>query len=294
MKTCFLYLFLFLSAFTIKANAFIVQPIDTPDVQINFNNTCPGTLVFFSIVNKTNIPLDSLWWKGDYDSVRGYYSWDRRGKATDINIANPIWIFGSSDLPNKYPFTLEVKDVLGNHKTFYDTVETGIPVIQLMDSVNCCGISDSISFKVKFLSKPYNTVAWYDNTTNQLIHFGNYLQNFKLPVSMISGKSTINLKVVVEDPVGCKGYQYGNYSISTGFNTIQKNIFSIIPNPSYNFIQIEGLVDNTSYDVVVLDIFGNQILTQKIQSDLELDISTLNKGVYFIKINNSFAKFIKD
>ena len=141
--------------FTLHSNAYIhySSSIDTPDVSINFDNPCPGAIVNFRLKNNTNIALDSVWWKGDFDPITGDYYFNLSGSANDNSFRNPTWIFYAHNGIGSFPFSLEVKDVLGNSKTLYDTVEIGEPWINIInDPVTCCDFNDTIKLDVRFLS----------------------------------------------------------------------------------------------------------------------------------------------
>jgi hypothetical protein len=68
----------------------------------------------------------------------------------------------------------------------------------------------------------------------------------------------------------------------------------IYPNPANDYINIESNVTQIS-KVVLYDILGKKVLSQNELTNNRLDISSLTKGVYFMKINangNSITKKI--
>jgi len=76
--------------------------------------------------------------------------------------------------------------------------------------------------------------------------------------------------------------------------TVQnRNKFSVFPNPAKNSIYL--LLDNIQKNntAYVYDITANMIKRFS-TSNNKIDISNLEKGVYFIKIDNETIKFIKD
>lgn len=81
---------------------------------------------------------------------------------------------------------------------------------------------------------------------------------------------TYQMVPVVKDTTG---------NVST--KTLNLKNFSIYPNPAQNIINIPNLV--TEVEVSVYDISGHLVLVQK--SSGLVDISTLNSGLYFIRIN---------
>jgi uncharacterized protein (TIGR02145 family) len=71
------------------------------------------------------------------------------------------------------------------------------------------------------------------------------------------------------------------------------NSITIYPNPVKNMLTIDGLVVK---DIVIYSVLGKVVL--KMSNQNTIDVSSLSKGVYFIKvsdgINASTKKFIKD
>lgn len=69
----------------------------------------------------------------------------------------------------------------------------------------------------------------------------------------------------------------------------------IYPNPAYNRIFIEN-IDMLNFTIEIIDFLGK--FTQKVE-DSNVDISSLNSGIYFMKFRNNASgeirieKFIK-
>ena len=78
-------------------------------------------------------------------------------------------------------------------------------------------------------------------------------------------------------------------SIDPIFNQAN-NILKLYPNPSSNFIKVEF-----PYDVTSIKIFNLTGMTfSPVMIDSNIDISSLPSGVYFLRINEYYAKFIKN
>jgi len=70
--------------------------------------------------------------------------------------------------------------------------------------------------------------------------------------------------------------------------------FNIFPNPAKTFILIEHN-NKKEENIKIFDITGKYVKELNINSEkLKIDISDLEKGIYFIKIGNTTKKFIKD
>ena len=73
----------------------------------------------------------------------------------------------------------------------------------------------------------------------------------------------------------------------------QNNSLCISPNPAKDRIWISGLdtdIDDTLY---IVSVTGKTVKTLSSSANNSYDISDLADGVYFIKIGNLSAKFIK-
>jgi len=80
---------------------------------------------------------------------------------------------------------------------------------------------------------------------------------------------------------------------SLGIDDLNQLDISIYPNPTSDKLYIDGLVIQ---DVVIYSVLGKEVV--KISNQNSIDVSSLSKGVYFIKVsdgvNSSTKKFIKN
>ena len=96
-------------------------------------------------------------------------------------------------------------------------------------------------------------------------------------------------------------YQYArNYQLIFGSSTSNNEIFNqqliqFYPNPANEIIYFKFDVKNqTDFRFELYDLRGKKIIDKLIDEKTHsINISTLNKGVYFIKMNNQIQKFIK-
>ena len=139
---------------------------------------------------------------------------------------------------------------------------------------------------------------------------GNELWQNPNGVNVLSGlglsKGTHNIKVWYEvrafglhiyaDDNGGNGYNalFNVDDTPTSLDYVTQNVL-IYPNPVKDILYISGLSEAT--DIKIVDITGKAMLRclsvaeGKIVN--QIDVSSLEKGVYFIGINNKFVKFIK-
>ena len=82
-------------------------------------------------------------------------------------------------------------------------------------------------------------------------------------------------------------------SIPSGVNDLAEDGFSIFPNPANDKIQITGYKFNSALNYSIFDLSGRKIVEQRI-SKLEIDVSQLSRGIYFLKLDNAVKKFVKE
>ena len=86
-----------------------------------------------------------------------------------------------------------------------------------------------------------------------------------------------------------------NSSLSTNYYS-NPTTFKIYPNPTKDFLFIDTSISKIS-KIEIYSIIGSLVLSKKLtttNSTEKLDISKLPNGVYFLKINSSAVKFIKN
>ena len=77
---------------------------------------------------------------------------------------------------------------------------------------------------------------------------------------------------------------------ATSIQSINQNAIKVWPNPAVQFIQLNGRVEGDTYEIY--NITGAKV-QDGIFKNNPIEVSTLNSGVYFIKIDDCVVKFIK-
>lgn len=69
-------------------------------------------------------------------------------------------------------------------------------------------------------------------------------------------------------------------------NGVAKEIYTITPNPSSDFIKIsiENAFENDSYDYEILDMTGNKVNAGSLSTQSSIDVSKVPSGIYFVQI----------
>ena len=83
-----------------------------------------------------------------------------------------------------------------------------------------------------------------------------------------------------------------NNILSTNDIIIKKSV-KIFPNPSVNYIQIQGLTKTENYRIY--NITGSEISKGSINTNEKIDVSNYSNGLYFLKFENGDTfKFLKE
>jgi Secretion system C-terminal sorting domain len=84
---------------------------------------------------------------------------------------------------------------------------------------------------------------------------------------------------------------YGDCSTLSN-NEIESDKIKIFPNPAFNKIYIEGLDSYYKYSIMIFDMNG-KIVLESIQNQGDIDISSLNHGIYICQIQVGKNKIVK-
>lgn len=150
---------------------------------------------------------------------------------------------------------------------------------------------DTVNLNNTSIGTP-NSYLW-SITPNTFKYVGGTKATDRSPRVMFdkSGAYSINLKVVYDG--GSDDTLRTNYInvLTTAVSDIEFNTFklSVYPNPAKNLITIESSVNNTNSTIEIFDVIGKrfeQIEVDKISNNrIEVNISSLNKGVYFVRFS---------
>ena len=123
-----------------------------------------------------------------------------------------------------------------------------------------------------------NDISNSNSLTNQLLDEGMNVITWTI-IDGNSNETTCSTVVTVET--------------YTGINDIENNNISIYPNPTSNFIQIKNLQTKAN-TINILDITGKIVkLVDSNSQNIKIDVSTLEKGIYIVKIGETVTRFVK-
>lgn len=137
------------------------------------------------------------------------------------------------------------------------------------------------------------------NTVDQLpiLFTSNIFNGFPLQYDTVDLNDVSNVDVAVsngnvfvvwqDDNSGTVKYRIGTYS-PTSIDEIDENQFALFPNPVSNLIYIRFKKElNENLEIELINLTGQQVKKQSLvmaNGVLKIDISTLNQGIYFLKI----------
>lgn len=81
-------------------------------------------------------------------------------------------------------------------------------------------------------------------------------------------------------------------TLGTDLESLQSRV-KIYPNPTSGIVNVSTNSSNTT-QIKVYNTQGSEVLSVYGKSNIKLDLSNLSQGVYFIKVDNTFFKTIKD
>ena len=84
-------------------------------------------------------------------------------------------------------------------------------------------------------------------------------------------------------------------NIVTGISNVSKSNFNLYPNPTNDKVYLTDISNDLIGEKLdLIDGLGRLISTRFISNNVEqLDLSTLNSGIYFISIGSEFKRIIK-
>ena len=133
------------------------------------------------------------------------------------------------------------------------------------------------------------TTNFLNSTGNELstVEFSDGIIEFTNPVT------TLNSTVISGDASQIV-FTFGLPEVlSTEENEIIANKLTVYPNPSSDFIKINGLTEIENYGIY--NVLGAQMLKGSVSNNQEINIQDLTNGLYFLKFENrNTIKFVKE
>lgn len=220
----------------------------------------------------------------------------------DLNLENPILndvASTSFNSPikgypssNKIVFFNDILYILSSNKIFKidfgETIPEVTDVFSGLDFPSDLIVHQSnLYVSENYLDEIYK-ITHNENTTEKInLETGLILNN---PRSLVFYEDNLFvLQITTRDYV--KFYN-ANLNTLSLINTPAKKVINIFPNPSSDYITISGLQIPKNY--FIYNSIGVKIKSGKISNQKKINIQNLNKGLYFLQIENIISnKFIK-
>jgi photosystem II stability/assembly factor-like uncharacterized protein len=290
--------------------------------EANVENACLlDTIVFTDI--STHSPTDWTWTitPTTFSFVNG----------TDVNSQNPEVIFNNSDIYTIELYTSNLTGNDTETKTNFITIDSSCEYAMTNGSLYTCdalfydpGYTDDYPAGQDFVytiypSSPNSNVKVQFNSFNVEYDSNciyDYLEIYNAEntssgfIGQYCGTNNPGT-ITASNPLGALTFYFhadggveefgwdatvSCEDIVTSINENSDNSFRIYPNPANTYVQVESK-NLKGESIKVFDITGKIVKSTIINSYNEelvtIDISDLEKGVYFIKINSSSQKFIK-
>ncbi|NLB85712.1 MAG: T9SS type A sorting domain-containing protein [Bacteroidales bacterium] len=147
-----------------------------------------------------------------------------------------------------------------------------------------------LSFNRFDLAKGDTLTIWKGNTENGLLKLVGKYTGSNNPGELTTNSNKFYLEFTTDGQGQAQGFQAHYETVVLGVNENTNNPFRVYPNPTSSILQLEGL---QTENITIMDISGKTVLNANV-SGKSIDVSNLKPGLYIIKADNQFAKFIKE
>lgn len=96
-----------------------------------------------------------------------------------------------------------------------------------------------------------------------------------------------NVPYVIYEPVIITNSHIKKFTTQLNINDFVINNIEVFPNPTSNYITINNLSSPTNYHIY--DISGKQVSFGEVSNNKKIELSSLAKGIYFLKLKNQIS-----
>ena len=171
----------------------------------------------------------------------------------------------------------------------FTVADNPITLSVIDDNNGCSVVSNAVNVIENALPTPTITENGYILETESFDSYQWYFNG-----SVINGATnqtytatqTGDYSVEVTDNNSCTNFSQEVNVTITNINSLPNNEFSIYPNPSNGdfIIKFNKITDA---NIIIYDITGKVVLTKnRINKNINISLKNINKGMYFVKINN--------
>lgn len=161
-------------------------------------------------------------------------------------------------------------------------------------TINSSGCNQYVKLTLSVSLKPIITSTWFLESTPG-VNYQWYLNGTKLIGDSIKTLSIhVNgyYQVLVTDSLGCRQLSDSLLVSTAGIKSLDNQV-KLFPNPANNSLNIE-IKESCNCNLDIYSALGQKIKTYPMKiNSIKINISDLEPGIYFIRIENSDFKFIK-
>ena len=150
------------------------------------------------------------------------------------------------------------------------------------------------NFQFRFNAQPnqpdYNLFRGYNRDSLILLYRRNPTQDWQIHPSTLTGS-------IYTGQLTTRLLFSGEYTLAMGRNTVSTysfdsdDTFSVYPNPVTSHLHIELAASETA-DYTIYNIMGQTVMQGKLQESAVINMESLAKGMYYLRIGNKVAKII--
>jgi hypothetical protein len=294
-------------------------------VQTENVDTLTGTVYAGTAIMKKGLAI--LYKKGDSKATATYTITNGSFTFTNLTYAEyTLYIIPDINayknyLPNYYKdnflflnaeyisLTSSMTNVVVNLKPYIFPVGTGkiygnifFESYTLKDSL----LVDSVQYKTGRIvvnNSAINTPVILLNSINEPVawtltdSYGNYtfesiaLETYKILSETASAEGDLYVNLSPANSIANADLMLKGLQINTGITNPENEVVSLYPNPVSDKLFITL---NEVENLDVYDVMGQLVLTKRLNQGInELDLSTMNKNIYFARVGNTMVKLIK-
>lgn len=212
--------------------------------------------------------------------------------TTSVNAQDP-----DPDLYDQTWYLYEIDYENGDHINVENWYPEYTPYVIIDESLNFngMGLCNFFDGTLEYVSSFFTVVA-SNVTTNNCNDPYNYEEAFIGPFGYIGGN--FGFVEIIDDSDGFQTMKYitGPFTDYTYRNTpilatddFKKNVFSLYPNPTKGVLNFY-CENETLESVSIFSVTGTKVLQLSIDSSNSINLSSLNKGLYFVEITYSEVK----
>lgn len=151
---------------------------------------------------------------------------------------------------------------------------------------------DQKPFNVTGIGMHKGGMIAYQNLTAYLNSFSEYVDACYLSIDaakQIFGNNSDEVRQVQNAWYAVGLFDFTDIEDKNAFS----NRWTVSPNPGSTLIKVSNPYDYETYDLEIIDMTGKSVLGTKTSTNENIDVSALETGVYFIRINGSVLKWVK-